>query len=98
MYYSTSDGTNDGFGNLMASCREYTLPRAHKDSVVKLWVQRYTEIGPVLEVKTFCHLHVHGIDIQIPSASGDNTNVWVVISRGPNGYVDELRQDPEYSP
>ena len=34
-----------------------------------------------------------------PSASGDNTNVWVVKSRGPNRYVDELRyKDPENSP
>ena len=61
--------------------------------------KKYTEIGPVLEVKTFCHLNVHGIEIQIPSTSGDNTNVWVVISRGSNRYVDELRyKDPEYSP
>ena len=69
------------------------------DSVVKLWIQKYTEIGPVLEVKTFYHLDKHGIEIQIPFTSGDNTDVWVVISRGSNRNVDELRhKDPEYSP
>ena len=82
MYYRTSNDTNGGFGNLTASCREYTQPRAHQDSVVTLWVKRSSEIGPVLEVKIFCHLDVHGIEIQIPSTSGDNTNVWVVIFRG----------------
>ena len=99
MCYRTSDDMNDGFGNPTASCREFSLPRAHQDSVVTLWTQNYAEIGPVLEVNTFCHLDVHGIEIQIPSTSGDNTNVWVVISRGSNRYVDELRyKDPEYSP
>ena len=40
MHYKASDDMNDVFGNLTASCRKKTLPRAQKDSVVK--------IGPVL--------------------------------------------------
>ena len=56
MYYRTSDDMNDRFGSLTASCREYTLPRAHQDFVVKLWIQKYDETGPVLESKIFCHL------------------------------------------
>ena len=32
-----------------------------------------------------------GIEIQILSTAGDNTKVWVVISRSRNRYVDELR-------
>ena len=82
MYCRTSDDVNDGFGNLTASCREFSLPRAHQNSVVKLWIQKHAEIGPVLDVKTFCHLDKQGIEIQIPSTFGDNTNVWVVICRG----------------
>ena len=98
MYYRTSDFLNDGFGHLTASCREHTPHRAHQDSVLKLQIQRHTEIGPVLDVKTFCHLGVHGIGIQIPSTSGVNTHVWV-ICQGPNRYVDELRyKATEYSP
>ena len=31
MYYRTIDDMNEGFGNLTASCQEYTLLRAHQD-------------------------------------------------------------------
>ena len=44
----------------------YTVPRAHPESVVKLWIERHTEIGPALEVKIFCHLDDHGLESQIP--------------------------------
>ena len=67
--------------------------------MVTLWIKRYTEIGPGLEIKILYHTDVYGIEIQITSKSGDNINVWVVISRGSNRYVDELRyNDPEYAP
>ena len=99
MYYRTSGDMTNGFGNLTVSCREYALLRAHQDSVVMLWIKRHTETGPVLEVKTFCHLDGHGSETQIRSTCGDDTNVWVVISRGSNNYVDDSRyKDPEYSP
>ena len=54
----------------------------------------------MLGVKIIRHPEVHpGLEIQIPSTSRDETNVWVVTSRGPNRYVDELRyRDPENSP
>ena len=78
-------------GNLIASCREYTKSRTHRDSEAKLWKYRHTETGPVLDVKVICHQNVNGIEIQIPSTSGDNIKVWVDISRSSNRYVDELR-------
>ena len=77
----------EGFGNHIASCREYT-------SLVQILNQNFgwcTEIDPVLEVKVICHHSVCGIEIQISSTSGDDTNVWVVISRSSNRCVDELR-------
>ena len=40
MFHRTSDDMNNGFGNLTVSSREYTLHRAHQDSVVKLWFQK----------------------------------------------------------
>ena len=62
------------------------------DSEAKLWKNKYTEIGPVLDVKVGCHHNVYGTEIQIASTSGsDNTQVRVAISRSPNRYVDELR-------
>ena len=91
MNYRTGADVNDGFGNLIATYREHTLSQTHQDSVVKLWIQRFSEIGPVLDVKIICHRGRHGIEIQIPSTSGDNTHAWVIISRSPNRYVDDLR-------
>ena len=98
-YYKTVRDVDDGFGNLIVSCRECVLSRTHFDSEAKLWIYKYTQIGPVLDVKVFCHHKVHGIEIQIPSTSGDNTEGWVVISRSSNRYVDESRyRDPEDLP
>ena len=50
---------------------------------------------PVRDIKIICHHEVHGLEIQISSTSADNTNVWVVISRGSHRYVDD--KDPENS-
>ena len=49
MYHRTGDDVNNGFGKLTASCREYTQPRAHQDSVVKVWIQKYQGMGQVLK-------------------------------------------------
>ena len=68
MYLRTSEDVSDGFGNLIASCRECSQLRAHQDSVVKLWIHRYTEIGPVRDVKIICRHGRHGIEIQISSS------------------------------
>ena len=42
------------------------LSRTHPDSDEKLWTNKFTEIGLVLDVKVICHHNVHGIKIQIP--------------------------------
>ena len=91
MCHRTGEDADDGFGNLIASCREHILSRTHPDSEAQLWIFKYTEIGFVLDVKINCHHNIHGIEIQIPSTSGDKTKVWVVISSDSNRYVDELR-------
>ena len=89
---------NDGVGDRTRSCREYTLSGDDPKSELRLWTQGNTEIDPVLEGKTICHFDVHGIEILIPSTSGDNTHSWMVISRGPSRHVDELRfNDPDSS-
>ena len=97
--YRTIQDLDDGFGDRIAACREYTFPRDDPESEIKLWIEGHTRIGPVLRVKTTCYLNVHGIEIQIPSTSGTGSRSWVVISRGPNRYVDELQHnDPDHSP
>ena len=97
--YRNIQEVDDGFGDRTRSCREITLSHGDPRSAVKLWIKSCTEIGPVLEVITICHIEIHGIGIKIPSTCGGNTNSWVVISRLPNRSVDELRYtDPDSSP
>ena len=79
--------------------REYTFPRDGLNSVIKLWIEGRTGIGPVLQVKTICHLDICAIEIQIPSTSGNGSTSWVVISQGSKRHVEELRyNDPDHSP
>ena len=91
MCCKTGKDVDDVFGNLVASCREYIFTRTHPDYEAKFWMCKYTEIGLLLDAKVICHHNVHGIEIQIPSTFGDQTKVWVVISRSRDRYVDELR-------
>ena len=81
MYYKTDEDVDDGFGSF-ASCRENTFFRTQPASGAKLWIYKYTEIGPVLDVKVICHHNVHGIEIQI-STSGDNQSL--------GGHVQKLK-------
>ena len=81
MYCTTGEELKDGFGNLIASCREYTLSRTHRDSEATLWIYKYTEIGPVLDVEVLCHHNVDGLEIQISSASGDHQSLGGITQR-----------------
>ena len=81
MCYKTNEEVDDVYVNCIASCREYTFSRTYADSEAKLWIHKYTETGLVLNVQVVCQHNVCGIEIQISSTAGDNTNVRVVISR-----------------
>ena len=62
-------------------------------------IPRQTYIGPVLQVHITRCLDVSGIEIQILSTTGNNPKSWVVISRGNNRHVDELRLNhPDHNP
>ena len=56
-----------------------------------------TGIDPIFQVKIFCCLDHHGIEIGAPSTSGDGSNSWIIISRGPHRFVEELWHDPDNS-
>ena len=79
---------DDGFGDRTAACREYTLRRDDPKSELKLWIEGQTRIGPVLQVRTSCFLDMYGIEIQIPSTSGNGSKSWVVVSRGAKRHVE----------
>ena len=88
MHYKTIHDVSDGCDGETAACREYTKSREDPESHIKTWIDCFTKIGPVLQVKTTCCLDIYGIEIQILSTSGDGSNSWVVKSRGQNRYVE----------
>ena len=98
MYYKTIHDVTDGFGGKTGACREYSLPHDHQDSDPTARIGGHTNIDPVLQVKTVCCLDQYGIEIQVPSTSGDGSTSWIIMSRGPNRYVVELNHDPDNSP
>ena len=73
-------------------CRECTLPR--DDDL--LWPKRQIRgktIGPALEVIVTGHQGRYGIEIRIDSMQNDGCQIWIVISRGMNKYVTEMREE-----
>ena len=71
MYFKTIRDVDDGFGGTTGSCREYTLPRDHFHSELVGWISGHTKIGPVLRVRVIGCLDQYGLEIQLPSTSGD---------------------------
>ena len=71
MHYKTVHDVNDGFEGTTAGC---------PNSKVTAWIDGHPKIGPVLHVNTTCCLGIYGIEIQIPSTTGDGSKSWVVIS------------------
>ena len=75
------------------ACREYTLPRDEDTSEPKGWIRGNTNIGPVLEVTTFCLQGKYGVEIRIKSVNKDNSHSWVRISHGLNKLVKNLNNN-----
>ena len=77
---------DDGFQGQTGA---YSLLRDHQDS----------EVGSVQFFKSkLRRLDQHGIEIQVPSTSGDGSKSWIIKSRGPYRYVEESCHDPGNSP
>ena len=93
-YFRTIHDLNDGSGGKAGSCREYTLSR-DQDSELIGWIRGHTRIGPVRQVRAICCLDQYGIEIQVPSTPRNGSYSWIVISRGPNRYVDDPPQHVE---
>ena len=73
------------------ACREYSLPREDPGSEHIAWIGGHTKIGPVLQVTNASRFDIYGIEIQVPSTSGDGSTSWIIMSRGSNRYVEELQ-------
>ena len=90
IHYKTIHDVDDDFEGETGACREYTLPREDPGSEIIVWIVGHTKIGSDLQIKTSCSLDIYGINIQMPSTSGDGCQSWNIISRDPYRYVEEL--------
>ena len=57
--------------DMQTLCREYTLPRDQETSRARGWIRGNTKIGPVWDVKVYCHQGRCCIDIMIASLLRD---------------------------
>ena len=97
--YKTIADLDDGFGDRVPACREYTQTRADSDSRFFAPISGRTVIGPVIKVHIIQILGTHVLEIQIPCMTTPNRTSLVVICRGRNRYVDELHvTDPGHNP
>ena len=80
MYCRIGEDVNDGFGILLHHAKS-----THYLGVIEIPKQNFDlqahSYWSSSGVKVICHHNVSGLEIQIPSTSGDNTKVSVVISR-----------------
>ena len=66
MSYKTKPGEDDGVGDHIPVCWEYTLPRANPLSRAYAAIPGVTIIGPVIEVHVVQLCGSHGLEIEIP--------------------------------
>ena len=88
--YKTQADEDDGLGDPIPLCREYTLPRANPQSIVYAAIPGETIIGPIIEVHVVQIFGTHGLEIEIPSPNNPKRTSWVLISRGKIRFVDGL--------
>ena len=89
--FSAASDEDDGFGDRTPVCREYTSPTAESDARNFAAIKQRTIIGTVLQIHAKKCLDIYGIEMQIPSTISPKKNSWVVICRGQNRHVQELR-------
>ena len=82
----------DEFDNTSV-CREYTLPRHRPDSCLKGPNGVNTRIRPAMEVVVTNVRAMYGVQIKIQSRQNEETDSWVIISRGIDKYVTECTID-----
>ena len=90
MKYKIRPDEDDGYGQLVPLCREYTHSRANPQSRVFAGIPGRTVIGPVVEVQIVKILDQYGLEIAIPSANERQRTSHVMITRGTNRFVEEV--------
>ena len=90
MSYKTRLDEDDGFGQIIPLCREYTLSKVNSRPRVFTAILGGTIIGPVIEVQIVEILDLLGLEIANPSPNDSTRTSSVMISRGKSRFVDEL--------
>ena len=77
--YKTIPDADDGVGDSIPVCREYTFPRANPLSRFYAAIPGGTIIGPVIEVHVVHLFGTHELEIEIPSPNNPKRTSWVLI-------------------
>ena len=75
MSYKSRPDEDDGFGQIIPLCREYTLSRVNLQSRACAAIHGGTIIGTVIEVQIVKILDSYGLEIAIPSPN-DSSTFW----------------------
>ena len=88
MNCKTRPDEDDGFGQIIPLCREFTLSRVNPQSRAFAAILGGTIIGPVVEVQIVKIRDQHGLEILSPNDKERTSNV--MIFRGKSRFVDEV--------
>ena len=77
MNYNTRPDEDDGFGQLIPLCREYTFSRVDPQSRAFAAIPGGTIIGPVIEVQIVKIIDQFGLEIAIPLLKTENGHLMV---------------------
>ena len=82
MSYKTRLDEDNGLGQIISFCKEYTLSRVNSRSRVFAAIPGGTIIGPINEVQILEIIDQHGLEIATPSLYDCERTSNVLISRG----------------
>ena len=90
MSYKTRPDEDDGFGQIIPLCREYTLSRVNPQSRAFAAIPGGRIIGPVNEVQIVKILDQCGPENAIPSPNDRERTSHFLISRGKSRFLGEV--------
>ena len=90
MTYETRPDQDDGFGQVIPLCREYSLSRVNTTIQSLRSNSGGTIIGPVIEFQIVTILDQYGSEILIPSPNDSTRTSYVLKSGGKSRFVDEV--------
>ena len=90
MSYKTRSDEEDGFGQIIPLCREYTLSRVNPQPRAFAAILGGIILGPFIEVQIVTILDQYGLEFATPSPNDRQRTSCVMISRRKSRFVDEV--------